>query len=90
MNATKRAVVRRLWALADGAEPARCSGIVAYGLCTDMAWFIPGPCNANMEAYGIVGDALKDLGLYGFPENDWGNERRTLAGFLACWLEDSK
>lgn len=87
----RAAVIARLWELCDGAEPAmwehpqKCDGI-----CPD----IERTCKVDIgDLLGCTVGALVNDGqfsIYIFPVGDWGNERRTLAGFLAAWLEDEQ
>lgn len=98
----RKAVIARLWELCDGAEPARALnwdddyGPVG-GICPDIEVNVDGNAKLELIPDGpgrcLAKQALVDMGMEGdlaFPAEDWGNGRRLLAGFLACWLSDKE
>lgn len=90
----KSKLVKRLRELADGAEPSAEYGEVCTGICHEISQSLDGgEYNAedHKSARHVVDLAVRDFGIdkfqFAFPCNDWGNDRRTLAGILAAYIE---
>lgn len=82
---TKSRVINRLFELCDGATPhpstpdTQCEGI-CQDLSMTLDWLV------RMRVQEVIADVF-NARTFVFPPCDWGPERRTLAGFLACWIE---
>lgn len=85
----KAAVVARLYALADGAEPCvnERGNNPSWGICEDIGRALGGfPARVMVEnvCYHEFGTPE---GEFAFDPTDWSGPRRTLAGLLAAYIE---
>lgn len=83
----KSKLVKRLRELADGAEPKER----AYGICDDVFSTSIRTGKVLSKVLIFLTDDDWPIGNIGLGidmwQGDWGNDRRTLAGILAAYIE---